>query len=122
RLPIDLRSLAPDRVPVALDLDLATAPSATARGVQFFVYFNGSLLRAIPGREDGERQREHVELPEDLLTTYNEVRVEVQRFRDPSDYCQSPEGLYPAQILPTSVLRTTRARHTPHLFTGTALR
>ena len=122
RLPVDLRMLPRDRVPSALDLEVASAPSTFARGVQYFVSMNGTLLRAFVGTDDGRSQLLHVDLPQYLLATYNEVRVEVQRHRDPTDYCQEAEALYPAQILGSSVLRTTRATKVPQLFTGTALR
>ena len=122
RLPVDLRMMPRDRVPSGLDLDVASAPSTFALGVQYFVYMNGTLLRAFVGTGDGRAQSLHVDLPQYLLTTYNEVRVEVQRHRDPADFCQTAEALYPARILGSSVLRTTRATREPQLFTGTALR
>ncbi|MDB4913120.1 MAG: hypothetical protein JWM95_764 [Gemmatimonadetes bacterium] len=122
RLPVDLRILPSDRVPSGLDLDVASAATSSLRGVQYFVHMNGTLLRTFVGTDDGRSQRLHVDLPLYLLTTYNEVRVEVQRHRDQADYCQEAEVLYPAQILPSSILGTTRATNEPRLFTGTALR
>ena len=121
-IPIDLRALPADRVPVSIDLSMLSASTTLARGVQFFVYMNGTLLRAYTTPDRDDVQQYHVDLPQYLLSTYNEVRVEVQRHRDPANYCQQSEALYPAQILDTSRIHTMRATNEPTLFTGTALR
>lgn len=121
-IPIDLRAFPANRVPASIDLAMLSAPSTMARGVQFFVYMNGTLLRAFTTPERDDAQQYRVELPQYLLSTYNEVRVEVQRHRDPAAYCEQAEALYPAQILDTSRVHTVLATNEPTLFTGAALR
>ena len=122
RIPLDLRSLPPDRVPSRMDLEVASAPGNVARGVQFYVYLNGTLLRSVTIGDDGRSSKLAVDLPQYLLSTYNELRVEAQRQRDLSGDCQQAEALYPAQIFGSSRLHTQPATNTPTLFTGTSLR
>jgi hypothetical protein len=122
RIPIDLRTLPPDRVPSRMDLEVASVPRGVERGVQFFVYLNGTLLRAVNIGDDGRSAKLQVDLPQYLLSTYNELRVDAQRQRDRGGDCQQAEALYPAQIFGSSRLHTELATKTPTLFTGASLR
>ena len=122
QLPVDVRRFPPDRVPSAIDLQVTSAGNADGHGVQYHVFMNGMLLRSFAVVADGNVQTLHVDLPQYLLNTYNEVRVEVQRQRTAAEDCLQAETMFPAQISGASVVRTTAATRVPHLFTGAALR
>ncbi len=121
RLGLDVRDLPPGRVPRHLDLRVATAPNTNARAMIVFVFWNGTLVRAADVATDGLPQSLAVDIPSDLVTTRNELRVTMQRHIQ-SGGCAQADSAFPAQILPSSRIVTGAASTTLEAFDGVAAR
>ena len=116
RIPLDMRTLPPGRVPERIILKMVVAPDQLDDLLDMRVYLNDLLLRRVNVLGNGTRRTIRFTLPLSELRIYNEVRVIAERSQETFSSCTHEPMTYPSQVQEDSYLVTAAAPAKPRGF------
>ncbi len=105
----------PNYIPERLNLEIIASPSQTDDPLIMSIYLNNVLQEVLQFEDNGELQSFSVNLSEDYVSFFNELRFSVLRSDEMGD-CKGSRTRYPIQILPQSTLVMKRSLVEPQRF------